>query len=176
MKREMVQMAFSTLAKSDTSGALAQAQQMPAGPKRDGALSAVADQLADTDPAQAVRLVQGVKRHGFMDQIFSKWADQDLNAATQAAMSQLPNVEDQVSAMRGIAGKLSSNDPQAAITWMTQLPVGKLRDAAQESIAGSWAETARTPPWRGRRRCLPPRRRTRLCRMSRSSSVSPTTP
>ena len=114
---------------------------MPVGEKRDTAMIAVADQVAETDPAQAVQMIQGMKNRGAMDQIFSKWADKDVNAATQAALSQLTNPQDRESAMRGIAGKLTGNDPQSAIAWVAQIPAGKLRDAAQDSIASNWAQT-----------------------------------
>ncbi len=125
MKQQTVQMAFKGLAAQDVSGALAQAQQLPAGQKRDQAVTAIAGKIAETDPAQALQMVQGIKNTGAMDQIFSKWAEKDPAQATQAAMSQLTNVRDRVEAMDGIARKLVSKDPQAAIAWARNCLRGK---------------------------------------------------
>ena len=141
MKRRAADLAYGTLAEQDPASALSQAQQMPAGQKRDEALSAVASKIAETDPVQALKLIQNTPNGNgniylgtaAVYGIFSKWAEKDPAQATQALL-QLP-AQRQNQAASAIAGSLVEKDPQSAVAWLNQLPAGRMRNDAQQAIA-----------------------------------------
>jgi hypothetical protein len=140
MRREAAQLAYGAMAERDPTNALSQAQQLPAGPKRDQAVLAVANQMAETDPVQALKLTQNMPNGGGTNEIFSRWADKDPAQATQALL-QLPSQERRLEAVNGMASTMVGKDPQAAVAWLDQLPAGKVRDTAQERVASAWAES-----------------------------------
>jgi len=90
---------------------------------RSGALTYIARDLSNRDPAQAAALVLSApdeeSRVRAIDDIAGSWAEQDLDAAIAFTEGLDPKLQSE--AAEGVVGKLASKDPQKASRWMESL-------------------------------------------------------
>jgi hypothetical protein len=138
VRRLLIGDVYSALAAQDPSNAINLAQGSP---ERDDALSAVLEQMAQHDPAQALALSLKTKpTHGIpFGTIFSQWADKDLGQATQTAL-QLPHDDDRNQAIRAIVNTLVKNDASSAVAWVGQLPQGAVENWARANLVAYWVD------------------------------------
>jgi hypothetical protein len=91
---------------------------------RNGAMTRVADKLAETDPAGTASWLlanPGEATQRRMDDVYSAWAQKDQDAAL-SSMAALPAGENRSNALRGLVTSTAVKDPQAAISMMDRFP------------------------------------------------------
>ncbi len=123
--------------------AIAWAQALPAGEKREAALGAVATRLADSDPAKAKAFFQQLssdRQDDISRDLMRTFYKQDAEQARQWAQS-LPPGKSQADALNYVADEWYKKDPAAVAQWINTLPSGQGRDSAVDGYSASLANT-----------------------------------
>jgi hypothetical protein len=128
----------------DTASALSLVQSMPAGERRDAALSSVISIVAETEPERAARLAEGLapgeRRTYLFGDVARTLAMEDPAAAASWAAG-LSDEEAANGAMNVAIGTWADNDPRAAAAFVDSLPAGDLRDSVEATLVEDWADT-----------------------------------
>ncbi|MBK1831007.1 hypothetical protein JIN77_09745 [Verrucomicrobiaceae bacterium R5-34] len=116
--------AASFLRSSSTEDVARWSENLPEGRVRDAAVSRVAREFADEDPAKAVAwlttLPQSDGQNQGMDSVFSRWARQDAEAAA-SQLNEMAESPMRDSAVKGFSDRLVRQDPAAAIQWASTI-------------------------------------------------------
>ncbi len=142
-KPGMIGLGYGALAERNPSTAFQEAQQLPAGQKRDEALMAIADKLPESDDlTKAWEVAKNIKVRGFGGggnspySIFGRWAEKDPTQAMQAFL-QLSGEQKRL-AVNGMVTTLVRKDSQAAVALLSQMPAGKIHDSVQQALISTW--------------------------------------
>ncbi|MDB4265447.1 hypothetical protein N9891_01715 [bacterium] len=126
-------------AKQDPEGALAWAKTLEGRDAEDASMKAITE-IATTDPERAASLTGDLSGNALAranSSIASEWAKEDWSSA-ESFINGLP-ADQQADALGAAVESLASENPRLAATKALELPEGKARDEAVESVAESMA-------------------------------------
>ncbi len=141
--------AIETVAGSDKQAQAARLAAMPADATRDIVLTRTMAAWAKTDAAGAFAfsrtLPAGPLRQSTGEAALREWAKTDAPHAAQALVAMLPELKPGLngsSIVADIAGALTagSDNPRAALTWLSQLPAEQRGSAPYVAAASAWAK------------------------------------